>query len=202
MNLPFLASFILFMFVLARYCKIQSERQKKQQDGFWANEHKANSVRRKSLDTLDYVQVPLSKLPMHVLTENREVAECMEIVTGLSTQPIVNLTGRTNTELKLAYGTANITALSAYDQNYTVLVRTLRQWADILYDNGYIFEARTLLEFAVSTGCDISHCYYRLAEIYAQHDEYQLIEELKERAQALPSINHNAIVRTLRESYP
>ena len=35
-------------------------------------------------------------------------------------------------DLKLEYGTANINDLSQYDQNYTLLVRTLQKWAEAL----------------------------------------------------------------------
>ena len=97
--------------------------------------------------------------------------QCVDILKTLSTQPIVNLTGYSNTDLKLEYGTANITALSDYDQNYTVLVRTLQKWADLLWDNGFVSQAAAIMEFAVSTKTDISRTYYRLAEYYCANGQ-------------------------------
>ena len=41
-----------------------------------------------------------------------ELAECLSELQDLSDAKIVNLTGYTNTDLKLKYGTANITILS------------------------------------------------------------------------------------------
>ena len=53
------------------------------------------------------------------------------------------------------------------DQNYTVLVRTLQQWADLLLESGRTEDAETVLAYAVSIGTDVSHTYYALAKIYA-----------------------------------
>ena len=102
----------------------------------------------------------------------------------------------------MEYGTANITPLSQYDQNYTVLVRTLQQWADLLMDSGLTDDAETVLAYAVSIGTDVSHTYYALAKIYAGRKEYDKIADLILRAEELRSALRNSIVRTLQESYP
>ena len=136
------------------------------------------------------------------LSEDEKAREYKELLTYLSTQPVVNLTGFTNTDLKLEYGTANITPLSQYDQNYTVLVRTLQQWADLLLESGLTEDAETVLAYAVSIGTDVSHTYYALAKIYAGREEYDKIADLILRAEELRSALRNSIVRTLQESYP
>lgn len=202
MNFPFLASFIIFILLLMRAMKRQERRKAAEEKSFWERERQANAVRRKSLDALNYVQIPLDELPWDILTENPQIAEYQELIRNLSSQKIVNLTGYTNTELKLEYGTANITPLSEYDQNYTLLVRTLQQWADIIMDAGYVSEAVALMEFAISTDTDISKTYYKLAEIYSARGDHFQIEQLIERARKLRSSNKEVIVRTLQESYP
>ena len=184
MSLKILASLIILIAVVAHATKRQQRIAENREKEFWARERKANSVRKKPLDDLDYVKIPLDKLPVDAL------------------QPIVNLTGFTNTDLKLEYGTANITPLSQYDQNYTVLVRTLQQWADLLLDSGLTDDAETVLAYAVSIGTDVSHTYYALAKIYAGREEYDKIADLIHRAEGLRSALRNSIVRTLQESYP
>ena len=139
---------------------------------------------------------------MDALPEDEKVQEYKELLTYLSTQPIVNLTGFTNTDLKLEYGTANITPLSQYDQNYTALVRTLQQWAELLMKADLREEAETVLSYAVSIGTDVSHTYYALAEIYASRAEYDKIAALIRQAETLRSALSKSIVRTLQESYP
>lgn len=201
MNLIVLASLILLCSIIARNIKRQSKTERQKEQSFWERERRANSVRRKPLDNMEYITVPMDQFPTGLLTENPTVKECIETLEILSTQPIVNLTGYSNTDLKLEYGTANITVLMEYDQNYTLLVRTLQKWADILLENGYTKEAETLMEFSVSTRTDVSRTYYKLAEIYAARLETERVQALIETAGELRSSNKKAIVRTLQESY-
>ena len=133
--------------------------------------------------------------------ELNSLSECMSTLEDLTSKKIVNLTGISNTDLKLEYGTANITVLTEYDQNYTVLARCLNQWGSFLKKNGQIPEAKKVLEFAIETKTDISNTYYDLAEIYAKDLDFSKIEELNNIAEELPSANKNAIVRHLQESY-
>ncbi len=201
MTLALLASLIIFSLTLKHALKRQSRKQSQAAQSFWERERQSNSVRRKPLDNLEYITIPLDSFPIRLLEDNSTVAECVEILKTLSGLKIVNLTGYTNTDLKLEYGTANLTTLTEYDQNYTLLVRTLQKWADFLLEAGYTEEATILMEFAISTHTDISRTYYALAEIYASRMENERIKALLEAAEALPTLNKNAIVRRLQEFY-
>ncbi|MDE6642075.1 MAG: hypothetical protein K2K63_16305 [Acetatifactor sp.] len=202
MNLVFLASFLTFILVIFFIMKSQQKKTRDQEAEFWSREERANSVRRKPLDDLNYIKIPLEAFPTHLLNDNDEVLECIDILESLTSRKIVNFTGRSNTDLKLEYGTANLEVLIEYDQNYTLLVRTLQKWADRLIENDYKKEAVPLMEFAVSTGTDISRTYYILAEYYASLGQYQEIDRLRTVAKNLLSANRNVIVRHLQESYP
>ena len=120
----------------------------------------------------------------------------------MTAQKIVNLTGFSNTDLKLEYGTANITVLTEYDQNYTILVRTLQKWADLLIAAGYDKEASVLMEFAVTTHTDISRTYYQLADYYVSQRESDKIRNLTDTASILHSSNSKIILNHLKELYP
>ena len=202
MNILLLASSIALAIVLAFSLNKQKKSSRAMEQSFWARERQANSVRRKSLDSLNYIHIPMDRLPFDIMADNSNIAEYQTLIRDLSTQSIVNLTGYSNTDLKLEYGTANITVLSEYDQNYTILVRTLQQWADTLYDAGYVEEACVLMEFAVSTGTDTSRTYYKLADIYMASGDIFQIEHLIAQAENLRTSTKDTIVRTLRESYP
>jgi len=168
-------------------------------DDFWEKELAANRTKRKPLDDLNYIQIPLDTFPMSVLSDNPVILECHEILTELSTEKIVNLTGISNTDLKLQYGAPNIKILSAYDQRYTTLARTLQTFGNELYENGYTNEARTVLEFAVSTHTDISSTYKLLCKIYKEQNQPQKINELLPIAKELNSGLKNSIVQMLME---
>lgn len=201
MKLCILASLIIFGLVIHRASRLQRKEKESEDINFWERERLSNSVRRKSLDDLSYITIPMESLPLDAMPEEPSVAECLQTLKDLTNQSIVNLTGYSNTDLKLEYGTANLTALSEYDQNYTILARTLQQWAEALYENGYVEEAQAVLEFSISTQTDISHSYYLLAEIYASKLEFSKIEQLYDTVQTLRSANKTVIARTLQEAY-
>ena len=199
MILGFLASFIGIGIIISVLAKRSLKTKEAQDKNFWAREAQANNVRRKPLDKLNYIHIPLEQFPMQLLEENSVVKECIDTIQTLSTQNIVNFTGWSNTDLKLEYGTANLTPLTEYDQNFTVLVRTLQKWADALTEAGYAENAAILMEFAISAGTDISSTYYQLADYWLSKGENTRIEQLIQAADNLHSANKAAIIRNLKE---
>ncbi|MCM1112831.1 MAG: hypothetical protein NC399_06210 [Muribaculum sp.] len=193
-----LASFIIFILVINHSIRRNNRSLEQKNRIFWDRERRANQTRRKPLDNLDYIRIPLEKLPMELLKEDSKVADCLRIVNDLSLQPVVNLTGYSNTDLKLEYGTANITVLTEYDQNYTLLANTLQQWAERLYQAGEIDAAREILEFAVSTRTDVCGAYDLLSEIYRREGRQDRIAELAKTAESLNSLNRERILRHLK----
>ncbi len=202
MKLPFLASFIVFIIWLSYSITRSRRAMERQEKAFWDREKQANRTRKKSLDSLAYITIPLETLPLDACADREDVKECLDIIHTLSEQTIVNLTGYSNTDLKLMYGAPNITALTCYDQNYTLLARTLQKWASLLYEQGLVSQARTILEFAVSTHTDVSGTYRLLSSIYRAGGETEKLAELLLVAQSLNSASRNIIVRILQESDP
>lgn len=199
MSLVILASLFVLIFIIGSNIRRQNNLKKQSEQEFWNRERRSNQVRRKSLDNLDYIQIPLGDFPTHIMQEDPTVLECIDTITSLTSQKILNLAGYTNTDLKLEYGTANITLLTEYDQNYTILVRTLQKWADILLENGYADEASILMEYAFYTRTDISRTYYALADYWISMGEDFQVQRLIDAAEKLPTVNRNAIVRHLKD---
>jgi hypothetical protein len=205
MNFLVLATFIYFVIWLNFTLHRIAIKKGKLEKSYWEKEIMSNSVRKKSLDGLDYISIPMDKLPFGVLTDQSEVSECETVLKELSGEKIVNLTGISNTDLKLMYGTANITPLSAYDQNYTTLVCTLQKWAQILFDAAYYTEAATVLEFALSTGTDIQASYRLLARLYqsrlslSEEEFRERIGSMTETASKLRSLSKTPILQYLQD---
>ena len=197
MKFPILASIIIFCLVINHANRRNSRLQKKQDDSFWERERQANATRRKSLDDLNYIRIPLEELPTELLPENEVVQGYVETLRGLAETNIVNLTGYTNTDLKLRYGAPNITLLTQYAQNYTILVSTLQLWADALLKEGLSEGAAKIMEFAVRTETDVSRTYYRLAEYYLSLGRPEELTVLKRAAEKLRSSNRDQILRHL-----
>ena len=200
MNFILNASALIFSAAVFLYLLKSKKNETAAQDDFWAREAAANSTRRQPLDDLDYIRIPLDEFPMNLLQDVPKVEDYKQIIRSLSELPIANFTGITNTELKLRYGAPNITLLTSYDQNYTLLVRTLQQWAQTLYDAGCIDEARHMLEFAVSTGSDVSATYRLLCQISKEQGTPEKIGSLYPIAEMLNSAMQKTIVRILQEA--
>jgi tetratricopeptide (TPR) repeat protein len=179
-----------------------NRRIKKNREDFWAREIKANSVRRKPLDNVDFISVPYDELPMNIETDDDIVKECIDQINSLKDEPIANFTGITNTDLKLEYGAPNITTLSKADTNFTLLVRSLGNLGERLHQLGHDTEALTVLEYAIRIRTDISKTYYLAAELYDAKGDDKKIAWLKRSAEALNSIMVTPILKRLNEQYP
>lgn len=201
MNFVIITSFlvfsIVFFFARKRASRIEEARDRE----FWEREKRANFVRRKPLDGLNYITIPEELLNMKPASPTEALSACIQELNDLSKYQIVNLTGYTNTDLKLEYGTANITILSDFDLHYTNLVTLLQKLAELLHENGEDALAAATLEFAVSTGTDVSKSYYLLADLYSKNGTPEKISALIDAAQGINSMIKDTIVQRLTEVY-
>ena len=198
MNIAILASVIVFCIWLAYEIRKHNKKNKKVLDSFWEKEQKANATRAKSLDGLNYIEIPESvynALPSPLPADLEDTAKLLQ---HLKENKIVNLSHITNTDLKLKYGASNLDTLSAYDQNYITLLRVLQTLSDYHYEKGNLDTARTLLEFAVSAQSDNISTYKMLAKIYCDHGENAKLDYLISAASLLPGLTQKPILRFLK----
>lgn len=175
---------------------------------FWKREHDANFTRKKSLDSLSLVHIPADRLPFSVPLPDAAAKEAASTVQNLVDQgaKIANLTGLSNTDLKLEWGTANLPALTEFDDNYTTLVKALHAWGKGLLEAGFYKEAAEVLEFSVSTKSDIRASYELLVDLYQTKlglsltESRQKIAALEQIASQLSTLNKNQILRFLQEA--
>jgi hypothetical protein len=200
MNLIIFASVVILSIAIAIALARSKKYAASVNQDFWAREKQANSTRRKALDDLEYIKIPLEEFPMELPSENPKVDDYKQIIRSLSEIPVVNFTGISNTELKLRYGAPNIDLLTSYDQNYTLLVRTLQQWAQSLYEEGHAEEARRLLEFSIFTGSDVSATYRLLCRIYMEQGTPEKIGDLYPVAETLNSAMQKTIIQILEDN--
>ena len=129
--------------------------------------------------------------------DDEELTDYENDLKTLASRKILNLSHQSNTDLKLAYGPANLPALSEYDQNYTTLLRNLVAYADCLIKNGFKAEAVPVLEFGISIDSDIRANYTLLAELYKEQGNASKIQELIDKAASLDSMMRSAILEQL-----
>lgn len=208
MIFPFLATFILLcVFFNIRMHRVSRKVEQREQS-FWARELEANGVRKKSLENLEYVHLPVDILPFGTAGESEYLQSIEDELLSMKDLTIVNLTGITNTDLKMEYGAANITALSEYDQNYTNLVIALQKWGQGLYDAGRFEDACTVLEYSVKTRSDISATYRTLIDIYKtkiglnESEIKKKLEGLLPIAKDLNALSKQQIVSLIENAMP
>ncbi len=203
MKFPFLASFILLIVFFNLRMRHISRKEEEKEASFWERELAANSVRKKSLENLEYIHIPYDLLPFDTAGDNEILQKSEEELLALKEEKIVNLTGITNTDLKLEYGAANITQLSQFDQNYTALVCSLQNWGQELYNQGRFEDARDVLEFAVKTRSDITATYRLLIDMYKtklglnEEEIQKKLDGLIPIAKNLNALSRNTILKLL-----
>ena len=93
---------LLSVFLAFRYRQL-NKKQSEDLDTFWDLERKARTTVKKDIDNLSYITIPMEKFPSDFTTEP-DMAAFAEKAAVLSSEKILNLTGKSNTELKLSYG--------------------------------------------------------------------------------------------------
>ncbi|MEY8516799.1 hypothetical protein AALC25_07680 [Lachnospiraceae bacterium 29-84] len=199
MRIPIL--FCWFVILLGVFAAKRRKAERHGEDSeraFWERENAANAVRKQDISNLDYVDLSGVTLPF-ALFPDEYLTQCEREVMDLKEKRILNLTGISNTDLKMQYGAANLTALTQYDQNFTRLVRTLNAWGHRLHELSHTQEAITVLAFAISIGSDIKATYQLLAELYQQEGDFQKIKALIPQARTLNSLMKEPILSMLEQ---
>lgn len=192
----FLLIFIIFLIILNVTIRKNDSRQIKREEDFWEHERAANFARRKDISNLEYLTIPVEKIPHNLHTEAEE------ILVNLSNCKMLNLAGITNTELKLTYGAANLEELSEYDDNFTRFVQAVSAYSAELVEAGQTDDARELLELAVSYHADAANIYTTLAKIYQEAGETDRIQDLIRYASGINTIASKMISEKLQTYLP
>lgn len=197
--------FIILIIILQFAIKRGTRNHKSRNQEFLNRESRANQVRRKDISKLNYISIP-DNLPLinsgndtfdQLLSNNSAMMRSYNAIMELKDKKMLNLTGISNTELKLSYGAANLTELTEYDDNFTTLIKNIASLGHALIDNNDTDDALAYLEYGISVGSDISSNYIDLAIIYAAADRTGDIRKLKTRAETLKSLSRDNIIAQL-----
>jgi tetratricopeptide (TPR) repeat protein len=195
--MPILTIFIfVFIIILTLRLRKNSQIQEETEERFWERERQANSTRKSDISGLDYITIPSELIP------GDASSPAAQQLRELSGKNILNLTGLSNTDLKLQYGVANLEILSEYDANFTELVNALAAYGKELYDSKRIPEAKALLEYAVSIHADSGVIYTTLADIYQSGGETEKIKSLVDSAGELNTLSRDSIINKLSVYLP
>ena len=194
--------FIIILLVIQLYLKKNTNSVKEKLGKFMEKERESNSVRKKDISSLEYINIPDTlpylNTPRESLNDsNPEIAKYINKINSLKDSKILNLTGISNTDLKMQYGPANLATLSEYDDNYTELVRTIAELTHKLIEINEPDNARPWLEYSISINTDIKSCYTDLADIYILAGRPEKVRDHISKARHLNSINKSVIIDNL-----
>lgn len=208
--MPVLLLLTIIVILLIRFGGTRSDKQETLSSAdFWKREHDANFVRRTDLSGLSYLNVPqelADKLPQVPAADcpdpsvAEEYEELRQTLADLSGAPVLNLTGLTNTELKLRYGPANLEHLTRCDENFTLLCRTLNRLGRLLVSFGREEGAVRILSFAVDCTSDIQESYLLLASLYRKAGDREALLALSESVKVFDGLRRSSLEDAL-EAY-
>ena len=156
---PIFTTIVISFLAIMIYMKVTTNRFNTGDEKRIEEERLSNSVRKKSLDELDYITIPFDSLPFSTEDGAESSADPGTEVTdpaiakdeadilALKDKKIVNITGISNTDLKFTYGAPNLPILTEYDQNFTELVRALDSWGTHLLEQGKKEQARKVKDY-------------------------------------------------------
>ncbi|QFJ53594.1 hypothetical protein [Pseudobutyrivibrio xylanivorans] len=162
---PILPFFLLALVLLTIRLRSLSLKREQQEAEFWAKERQANITPAKDISNLRYITIPIEKFPLNFSTDEK-VIEIENELKELSTHRLLNLTGMTNTDLKLAYGMPNFETMSRIGDDFDRTCVLLNKYAEALMEAERYEDVITVLEFAVGAGTDVSESYTMLAKCY------------------------------------
>lgn len=197
--MPLLLPYIIILLcVFALFRNRSSRSAKKKQDAFWEKEQRANQTRKQDISGLDYIQIPLDTFPIGRF-DDEKLPGLEQTLKSLSSKKILNLSGISNTDLKLQYGAANLPELSECDANFTQLARTVTAYGERLLELGYWQDAVCVLEFGVLCKTDVSKNYTLLGSIYREHGFPDKAESLAETVRSMDLLLKDSILQQLAQ---
>ncbi|MBD5087924.1 MAG: hypothetical protein HDT30_03770 [Clostridiales bacterium] len=177
---------IIFVIILKYKLRMVEHQEQATEDNLRQLEQRASLPVKKSLHSLPKIEIPLSDLPFQ---ENvvSEIKSCQDTIKELSSQTICNLTGISNTNLKLKYGAGNLDEILEYEQNYLLLIKTLSEWGTRLYEQHNYKDAEAVLDYAVFCQSDLRQTYITLTKIYIEQNNLDKVHNLAKKTENIPS---------------
>lgn len=199
-NVPvFLTIFLALLIAYAiRRAQLDARRQKREKE-FWDREEAAKHAPAIDLSTVDYIKVPLDSFPIGEVDDD-EIMLIEDELREISTLRMLSIGDKTNTDLKLEYGTSNFEKVTEYGERFNRLLTLLCDYAKGLIEGGREDLAVNVLEYGVDIGSDISANYTLLGDIYSNLGYSDRLGELISKVEASSLLLKDSILRELRSN--
>lgn len=194
--MPLLGLVLLLCVLLGIIYRKSNKSIDESEENFWDRERAANTTIRRDITDLPYITIPLDKFPLD-FEAGSDGALLIKDFKNLSEKKILNLTDKTNTDLKLEYGLNNLETMQEIGENYNRLTIIIRDLASLLIEQNRIDEAVRILEYGVSIKSDISANYTMLGDCYMKQGQERKIQTLIEQVNLLNLFMGPTIIKHL-----
>lgn len=184
MHIPYFGLIMIFVTWLCYEVRKNKRSEAKNSKDFWEREREATSVRRKSTDDVKFFYIDDTVLPSECVDEESDLYDVCQRIRSYEGIKLANLSGYSNTDLKMMYGVANFNELSEADTAFTQISPLFGRLASLLYEEGRHAEAETVGEYAAKNGIHTSLVMCTLAKIYSDLGNTEKLEKLVEMARA------------------
>ena len=198
MLFPILGIVLVGMIALALRYRYLNKKMDNDNEAFYDRERKANATPKKDISNLTYIKVPLEKFPIGQI-EDEEIKVIEDKLVALSEKDILNLVGKTNTDLKEEYGVPNFDKMQEVGENFNELTVTLVEYSNELMLRNMLDKAISVLEYGIAIKTDVSKNYTLLGDCYKQKNQPRKIKVLREQAERYDGIMRESIIRHLDE---
>lgn len=195
--MPVIFGCTLILIILIRHeTKKHAGNTKQTMDDFFQKELEANTTRKKDISGLPYLTVCIDALPdlSGIADPEKEIAAAVKALQSLCGKQMLNLSGISNTDLKLMYGAANFPFLSECDATFTLFTRELQHLGCALHEAGADREAAETLQYAVNLGSDSISTYRLLASLYQSLGDTDALTALHAVAATLPDETRQSVL--------
>ncbi|MCR4830554.1 MAG: hypothetical protein K5883_03790 [Pseudobutyrivibrio sp.] len=199
MGFPILPFFLLFLIWLTFRIKTLDAKQEQQQADFWSKERQANATPAKDISNLRYITIPINKFPLN-FSDDEKVIEIENELKELASHKLLNLSGMTNSDLKITYGLPNFETMSKIGEDFDRSCVLLNSYAKALVEADMIKDAQNVLEFAIGVGSDLSESYIMLADIYKKSSQSDKLNFLREQISNSNMLLKNHILNKIDDS--
>lgn len=191
---PVLGLVLIIAVALAIRYRYLNKKTQDETESFYERERRANSTPKKDISNLNYIKIPLDKFPIGEI-DDAETKAIEQKLIDLSEKDIINLAGKTNTDLKEEYGAPNFDHMQQIGENFNELTVTLVDYASDLMLHNMYDAAISVLEYGIVIKTDVSKNYTMLADCYKYNNQPRRIETLKEQALGYEGIMRESILR-------
>lgn len=194
---------LIAIFIFRHHMKKSSKKQNDVSKAFWAKEASSLVVRKKDLTQVDYVYPNLTEedLKGEAWLEaqgQKSLYRYETQIAGLLKQPMMNFQSMSNTDLRLTFGTANLTIIRENEERWNSYLKALYQMGSKLLASGETVYSIKLLEEGIAMGTDNRQHFLTLGRYYKDSGDTDAYHQLLATAQSLESLTKNALVRDLK----